>query len=134
VKGKERWRVASVESNFNFFSSLRFNPEVLDVFKRITSLIRRLVPEAERNEIFFDIVRNGFLFLSEQDLKGKDLNNFECVFVLKILHCLGYLGTSPDFIFFVDSPVFNNNLIFEMNKMREDAVIAINKSIKESHL
>jgi hypothetical protein len=51
-----------------------------------------------------------------------------------MLHCLGYLGTSPDFVLFADSPFFDNSLIFEMDKKREDAVMAINKSIRESHL
>jgi hypothetical protein len=33
-----------------------------------------------------------------------------------------------------DSPIFDNSLIFEMNERREDAIMAINKSLRESHL
>jgi DNA repair protein RecO len=134
VKGKERWRISNVESGFNFFNLLKDKKESLSVFKRIISLSRRLVPESEKNEHFFDILRNGAIFLIENNLQGKDLLNFECIAVLKILHCLGYLGQSPDFLFFVNSPVFDNRLIFEMSEKREEAILAINTSIKESHL
>lgn len=134
VKGKDKWRIANANLTFNFFSLLKYNKEALAVFSRVVSLVLRLVPESEQNENFFNIIRNGFLFLAEQNLTGANLSNFECVIVLKILHCLGYLGQSPDFVFFADSPVFDNRLIFEMDKKREDAVLAINKSIKESHL
>jgi DNA repair protein RecO len=134
LKGKERWRITSAELGINFFELLRGRDKTLAVFKRVISLTRRLVPEAEKNEVFFDILRNGMIFLCSNNLEGKDLDNFECIIVLKMLHCLGYLGTSPDFVLFADSPFFDNSLIFEMDKKREDAVMAINKSIRESHL
>jgi recombinational DNA repair protein (RecF pathway) len=61
LKGKERWRITSAESGMNFFNLLRKNDKSLGVLKRVANLIRRLVPEAEQNENFFDIFRNGMI-------------------------------------------------------------------------
>lgn len=132
IRGKGDWRVAGATSLFLLYPALRHNPETLGLLLRILKLLRRLLQGEEKNEELYDVVEGGVHFLLENSLTKGELLNFECLFVLRILHKLGYLG-SPQFEPFLFSP-FSKELVFGLESMRSSAIMAINKSLRETHL
>lgn len=133
VRGKEWWRIASASENKNF-AEFRKNKSAFILYVRILSLFRRLIHGEEKNEKLFNLLSEIIGFLEENKLTSKDLENFECLAVLRILSNLGYAPKLAKLSqFFVDN-VWNTEILAEMNKVRGEAVREINQALKETHL
>lgn len=135
VRGREVWRLTSAEKKNNLNEK-----DVLQLLSRIFSLLLRLLHGEEKNDFLFNSLKEGMIFLNKifiiPDLKGDNeiLNNFECIMALRILSSLGYIGSLGDFEQFTKSPYFNHTLISSMSTLKTQAILEINKSLKETHL
>ncbi len=132
VRGREMWRVAGAMPLHSLHASFRESPETFLLLVRIVRLLRRLLQGEEKNEELFDVVESGIEFLLETSLTKSELGNFECVFVLRILHRLGYIG-NPEFEPFLGLSL-SKDLMVELAPLRSSAILAINKSLRETHL
>jgi len=142
VRGREIWRLTSAEK----ILALRLcegNPEAIQTEKflllsRIFALLLRLLHGEERNDLLFESVKEGMIFLESLETSrlnlDVDLANFECILALRILSSLGYIGKLGDFDKFTTSPYFTLELLGEMNTLKTRAILEINKSLKETHL
>ncbi len=134
VKGREKWRVANAVSAQNFFYDLRGIASIQQILARVSMIIGRLVHGEEKNEILYEHVKNAFLFLAEVRPEGEFLESVEHLLMLRILHSLGYLGSSPNWGIFTSNCFFEEDLLMKMKISRREAIFAINKSLQESHL
>ena len=134
VLGREKWRIVSVALIKNVSADLRGDISSRAILSRIASLIGRLLTGEEKNEKLFEHVKNGLMFITERHPVGKVLQNFEYLLVLRILHSLGYLGSSPDWSTFTKSPSFDTELLVRMEESKRQAIAAINHSLKATHL
>lgn len=139
VRGREVWRLTSAEKKNSLDHSDRNkNSERLLLLSRIFALLLRLLHGEERNDLLFDYVKEGMNFLNDYDLeiknKEEDLANFECIMALRILSALGYVGKLGDFDQFTLSPYFTPELLTKMSTLKTQAILEINKSLKETHL
>ncbi len=129
VRGREVWRLTSVEKR----QSIKDN-EKLKLISRIFSLLLRLLHGEEKNDLLFDSLKDGINFLVDNTLNDKESESFECIIALRILSALGYIGKLGNFDQFTISPYFTSELILAMSTLKNQAIIEINKSLKETHL
>jgi DNA repair protein RecO (recombination protein O) len=129
VRGREIWRVTSAEKKLTIRETENFL-----LISRIFSLLIRLLHGEEKNDLLFNSLRNGVVFLSETKMSEKDRASFECIMALRILSALGYIGALGDFDQFTASPYFTPELLLVMSALKSRAILEINKSLKETHL
>jgi recombinational DNA repair protein (RecF pathway) len=118
----------------NLFEVLREEPEIFAVFSRVFALLARLLSGEEKNEKLFEYLEEAVKFTRGKKQRTELVRSFEYVLVLRILSCLGYLGSSPDTMSFVESPFWNDEILEKMNKCMPSVLGEINKSLKESQL
>lgn len=138
VRGREIWRLTSAEKKLGLVER-----EKLLMWSQIFSLLLRLLHGEEKNEVLFNIFKEGMSFLNtlesvrgdkEQKERAELLASFECIMALRILSALGYIGRLGDFDQFTLSPYFTPELITNMSVLKSKAILEINKSLKETHL
>ncbi len=133
VRGREVWRITSADGKINLQGGKHFA-----LLSRIFSLLLRLVQGEEQNDLLFNHLKEGLIFLENYDNNKQDdikiLANFECILALRILSTLGYIGQIGDFEQFISSPYFTQDLIMAMSGIKSKAICEINKSLKETNL
>lgn len=139
VRGREIWRLTSAEKKLSLkLSKDKENSEKFLLLSRIFALLLRLLHGEERNDLLFESVKEGLIFLESLETSrlnlDVDMANFECILALRILSALGYIGKLGDFDKFTTSPYFTTELLAEMNALKTRAILEINKSLKETHL
>ncbi len=142
VKGKEVWRVTGAkevgsrkekgkgrDANVKEISDSKNRK----LFARILSLLKRLLHGEEKDEKLFEVVSESRAFLIEsQDDEAREL--IECLTVLRILDCLGYIRQKNEFSQFLVSPSFDNSVLEKARKFKGLIIKEINEALKESQL
>lgn len=135
VRGKHSWKLTNAAPQRNLFVIFRQNNEKLVLVARILSLLKRLVPGEEKNADLFEIVDNGISYLESQvGATEEDLKNIEAIIMLRMVHILGYVGTNEAFLAFLGDNGMSESKVKEMGSHRKNAIVAINKALKESGL
>lgn len=130
VRGRDFWRVTSA-SKTNMLENLIQRKETLEVFASIARLLRRLLAGEDKNEILFQDLVKGLGVLEKTNTK-EEVRNVEVLLVLRILHHLGYVGSSE----IEDECIspFGSDLVFEISKKRAKILNHINKALRETQL
>lgn len=134
VRGKHSWRITGAIREKNVGEVLNGNYDKFKTIARIFILLERLVQGEEKNEFIFNQITEACEFLEKEDLDSKLLNNFESIFVMRILNCLGYMAEMKGLSEFIDSSLWTRDLVSKMSAINREAVIQINKALKETHL
>ena len=107
----------------------------LSVLHRTAALIRRLVPEEEKNEPLYEAIIEIMKFLSNKDKIDQpsiDHASLELLAVFRILYYLGYI-TGDGERSLVREPI--TIALLEQVKLRREALVQeVNKSLKETML
>ena len=133
VRGKQVWRV----TNAGAICTLKFltnDREKQIIFANIISLIKRLFTGEAQQEILFDDIVSGFLFLKNKEFSKVQLQYFEIIMVLKILNHLGYWGEQKEFDVFLQKRPWNKEFLDEIALLKSKALHDINNALKETHL
>ena len=132
VKGKEMWRITSVETILqnNFLK----NPKKLVIIKNIFSLLLRLLHGEEKNEELFDCVDSFYRFISDNEFSSDAARNLETIVVMRILYYLGYFEKPFDLSDFTEKNELSMDLLNSFNDKRKLAIGEINKALEETHL
>lgn len=109
----------------------------LTVLHRITTLLRRLVPEEERNEPLYEAIIEVMKFLSRKDKQNEivlpiDTSSLELLAVFRMLYHLGYITGSGERSLVRES--ITPELLAQVKLRRESLVQEVNKSLKETML
>lgn len=131
IKGKDFWRITSA-SKTNQLEKITKNSDSLRTIFNIAKLLRRLLPEQEKNEILFTEVLSGLSALESVTSK-EDINNIEIIIVLRILSNLGYIGDINSLESLIKSP-FEEELILEISKNKSRAIFEINRALRDTQL
>jgi len=132
VKGREVWRIVSVESIYQPAFIRDFKK--LEIAKNIFSLLLRLIHGEEKNEALFDCILTFYNFISKNDLTEDNLKNLETVVVLRIMYLLGYFKKSFDLSDFAEKNDLNLEQLNLFKNKRKLAISEINIALKETHL
>lgn len=131
VRGKDFWRLTSA-SKTNKLENISKKTETLEVFSNVALLLKRLLAGEEANQSLFDDLLNGLSALEKAE-SSDEVRNIEAVMVLRLLHNLGYIGSSEAMNDIIKSP-FEQELVFKVSKNRNRILSEINKALRESHL
>ena len=132
VRGKEIWRVTNAK-NISGYEKLNKSSESIKMLANIFRLIKRLCHGEAENPELFEYLKEIYAFLEIEKLNNEDIKNFEAVSVLKILHCLGYIGDGKDLSIFVSNNL-SHSMLGQAKLVRRTLVEEINKSLRESQL
>lgn len=136
VRAKSGWRITSAEYIKSFFqySGKAAQGDTFRIIGRISNLLKRLLGGEEKNEILFEDVRNGFLFLSYEELSGEDAIAVEIILMMRILNHLGYWDKNSTHSLFQTDYIGDRELISNVKKQKIRAIKAINKALAETQL
>jgi len=131
IKSKIGWKITDAVPLQNLYFSAE-NAANFIIIVRLSSLLKKLIPEEEPNIHLYEQFIADCLFLSQNDLNNETMKNLECLAVLRFLHSLGYLQKTAW------EPFINEKASIEtlskFTPLRDGAVKSINQSLKESQL
>lgn len=140
VRGKNGWRVTSARDtdNLMLFSAGAREQEknaALGVIIRIGSLLTRLLRGEEKNaELYADVV-SSFRALRSAAWSGERLKDFEALFVMRILHWLGYWGEDEMLSPFLNlREIEKTETLVSFAPVRARAIRRINEALRETQL
>jgi len=131
VRGKDFWRITNV-SKTNKLEDISRQHSTFEIFINISKLLKRLLTGEYPNEILFDDLLDGLIFL-EKCKVAEELRNIEVVVVLRILNHLGYVGDNESLKNIIKLP-YGDGLVVEAKKNRTKIVSEINHALHETHL
>lgn len=134
VRGRDIWRVIGAQAKYNFYENLRDDKRKQIMLARIAALVKRMLPAEEHNDYLFSTFAEGVLFVWDTQLTDDELYFVEYIVVLRILYSLGYVPETATFENFFDSASITHELLSRVEKVKRDALVTINHSLKESHL
>jgi len=130
VRGKDIWRITSAGINKHHSDEIYLNKNKRIAFSRIIALLRKLIHGEETDPILFNVIENGYRYLSQTDLDEKEIHNLEIILVLQILNTLGYLDAPETYLKFVESDIFSSSLIDEVGVNKQGVVNVINNTLE----
>jgi DNA repair protein RecO len=130
VHGKSGWRLVSVRSDKNLFELFRNYPSKLIIVGNILNLIKKLVSEEEAYSTLFDMVAKFFNFLEKA--KENDIALAECLILVRILHCLGFMRHDPELVVPISSSEITIEALETIAPYRSKMVRLINESLRAS--
>ena len=134
VHGKNFWRLIGAAADKNYFQIFKSTPSKLKTMANVVRLLERLLHGEEKNEMLFDLVKNGFDFLENLLTEKKTILAFETVLVLRILHRLGYVQKHQHISPFAETKDWNEKLLTDIQSKISHLITVINQSLHESHL
>lgn len=132
VKGKSFWRITSVESILQ--KKIKGSEKYIVVFHNCFNLILRLVHGEEKNEKIFDCVASTLFACQDINLSKDEIESLEVITVLRIMHFLGYIKKIGELSIFAENTQLSEQIIKDFISKKKDAVLEINKALKETHL
>lgn len=134
VRGKSGWILVGAEAVEHWEKIFGTGSERLKLFVRISVLLSRFINGEEQNIRLYGLLESAFSHLKTLTEESTMLNEFETLFVLRILDCLGYVEDKP----------FLKELSFEsigwleglqkIKPIKLEVLVHINRAFKESHL
>jgi len=133
LRARDTWRVTGTSELNNFFKDLSVDRGRLGVAQRTLRLIRRLSGE-EHSEALYDAVQHGLVYLRDEVKTKEDGDRLEVLLLLRILHHLGYLGSTNRFAYLLAAPYVHDMFLYEAGRDRKRAVQEINRALREMQL
>ncbi|MEX0931709.1 MAG: DNA repair protein RecO [Candidatus Paceibacterota bacterium] len=133
VRGKEWWRIVTVEGIGSLYVSARGDERRLRIITHIIKLLNRLVQGEECNEVLFDSLSEVFQKLSDRTLTKEEVVSLEIVGVLRLLYHLGYVSRSDETVA-LSEEVITKDILTRVHTLRKSYISSINASLKITHL
>lgn len=135
IKSKNGWKITDAFTHSNLYFSLSCQSrEKTLFFSRFLSLLLKLLPESQPDQLLFDAIRNDIYFLLQNNLSEDKLKNLECIVVLRLLNSLGYLGDHDPWKEFLFRRKIDPADLDIFNSWRQMAIKEINNSLRSSQL
>lgn len=132
IQRKNIWRITTA-SKTNQLENINKDFSKLKILANLSKLLIRLLPEQEKNEKLFLDFLNG-LFVLENNVDKKELQNIEILLVLRMLHNLGYIDGEEAFSPLINSPFQDEQILSGFTKNKAKVLQEINKALRETQL
>ncbi|MBI4121096.1 MAG: DNA repair protein RecO [Parcubacteria group bacterium] len=133
VHGKSGWKVTSALHKSSFLPHGEMRAR-LGAIVRVSKLLRRLLPEEEKNEALYDEILQTFSMIKSTPFSPQYIFNVEVILVMRILALLGYWGDDVRFAPFLEEDIAKEELLQQMMSIKPFAIREINKALKETQL
>ncbi|QSH39099.1 recombination protein O N-terminal domain-containing protein [Candidatus Kaiserbacteria bacterium] len=127
VRGRGLWRLTGAENNHKE----KLPPSAIEIFGRIATLVRRVMPTDEENKEVFTIVKKAYDTLLIDETNGKMV---EILAVARVLYQLGYLSRTSEYKGIIDTDDFSDETITKASIIENKMVDDINSGLSESQL
>ena len=131
VRGKNMWRITDVEQ-LKAITSILNSRQKLVVLGQISSLMKRMLEEGG-DETLYSLFTEAIFFLEENILSREELINFELLYVLRMLHHLGY-GKRVDVSDSILLSLWDTQTLEEVGRCRQQITSLVNTSLFETQL
>lgn len=131
VRGKHSWRITSAQA-LHDLDAIHTDQAKLRPYVRTLMLVRRLCSGEEPNEELFTMLNDAFSFLTANDLSSSELEGWEVVLSVRMLHNLGYISVQRIDTFLVGE--IDRTLCAQAYMTRATLMGEINAALKESQL
>lgn len=108
VRGKQGWRVGSVEPHANFYSAAT-DRAARGIIVATVTLLRRLLTGEEAQPELFKTVKTYLFDVLQTPVE--QLNVRHDLFTLRLLATLGYIAPDPSYNHWINTPVARDELI-----------------------
>ena len=130
VRGRHEWKLTGVDAvSRDFMSPQAINRRAAG---RVARLLLRLIHGEEAVPALYDTALRGFAYLAEAD--AADMQNRECVLVLRILAHLGYVPNTADTAPFLHDEPLSPELAVLVASVRPTLIRIINESLSATGL
>lgn len=126
VAGRQGWKIVNA-SPLNFFAEKIQKSETK---VKALRLLLKLCPQDEPHTNLFTEFVKAFIFMDENKIQHD--KSMDALLALKILSYFGYWGDEAEHDF-IQSP-FNENVLEEITKVRQEIVKQVNKSLRATQL
>jgi len=137
VRGRVGWRVVNAREISNIYWRIKDMPQSVAMSSRVLRLVRRLVTGEEKNEVLFERLSAGLMYLADgvggKQLTTKQVMNLEFILLLQVLYTLGYFAPPTELLWCIDDHL-SSEMIENMTAFSREAISHINSSIKETQL
>lgn len=132
IRGREVWRLGSVEEN-DVWHDVRGEKDKRRIVVHLVSLIKKFIHgEEPLPALFHDMIR-GISFLNEVHTTTRNLKRIETVLVLRLMYHLGYIAQSENFSRALKNDVWEDAHFFDTDFIHDSRTIgAINASFAAS--
>lgn len=132
VHGKSGWKVVGAKTEKNFYEILKKSPEKIKIAANVLSLIKKLVDEEKEKTPLFAITINFLNYLEKA--REEKIALTECLVLLKILNCLGYMRHDPELAIPVSSEEMADTDIETLAPRRQSLIRLINESLRATQI
>ncbi len=132
IHGKHGWKLISARP-VDSFASLWKHPGRRMIVAQHAQLIRRLVQGEERHEVLFDDILSGLQFLSKIE-SDVELRAAELVFVVRLLHSLGYWADKEQFASLLSTEPWSLSALATAEASRAPLLRGVNRALSETQL
>ncbi len=134
VRSRDGWRITNVTPLSSVYTA-HDDVQKRMLATRVLLLVRRLVVGEEQGSALFDLVWEGLSALENTETHRDTLRSFEVLFVLRILHELGYVQSNTAYTAHLSRPyLFSQEHITAFAPVHQKALIEINRALEASHL
>ncbi len=156
VRGKEVWRLTgaqphslsikikrgNVNSDASSGADLKTNTntssksELFGAYARILNLVRRFIHFESADPKLFDCIKVCFEVAEKDSLlkSPEDLDIFEALLIMKIMHILGYVAGKESLNIFLSDDPITESMLVEAKKESRTIIQIVNNALKESQL
>lgn len=127
VRGKGLWRITGAQ--YAGMPALSVTQQ--QVFGRIATLVRRVMPTDEENDMLFTIMTTTRAALMEEE---SDAEAIERLAVARVLYQLGYLSCTPEYTGLIDTLTFDADALTQSTTLKDVLLLDINAGLNESQL
>lgn len=128
VHGKSGWRLVGARADKNYFETLRVSPQKLKIAGNIMNLVKKLVDEEKEQTPLFGIIINFLNYLEKAEENKIALA--ECLALLKVLNCLGYMRHDPELALPISSHEIEDEDLEKIAPRRQRIIGLINESLR----
>ncbi|MCK5027896.1 MAG: DNA repair protein RecO [Candidatus Pacebacteria bacterium] len=131
VCGKNMWKLTDVD-RIGSFQKLLASEEKRLLVGRLVSLMKRLLEEGS-DPVLYDFFVTALEYLEKQMMNKEQLRSFEVLFVLRVLHHLGY-GEEAVPTDLSRSHVWNDDVFASVWKQHKKLVKIASTSLQQTHM
>ncbi len=146
VRGREFWRLTSAAEKGSRSGAVSrediMSQPARELVARLALLLRRLLQGEEANPQLFACIESAGAFIhghgmktgSAKELDDERLKTLESLTVIRMMHCLGYIGDTAGLNGHVGSAELSVAMLDELGPKRAAMNRAVNAALKETHL
>ncbi|MEK7505658.1 MAG: DNA repair protein RecO [Patescibacteria group bacterium] len=130
VRGRGKFRIIHANTTSSYREIMKSVPGALSLCGRISWLLRRMIPEEEKNRAVYLSVKEFFLLLPK--MQEEQFPLLEIAAVMRILSALGYFPARSEYHTLFEGDI--SLVLPRIKDLRKNIIADINTALVDSHL